>query len=341
MASAYESLKDAATITTDWFSLAKNIIATLNGSRSVVCTIVNATPGHLLLEASDHAHGGFSTAAPAAVDPHSPGLFGSQSKSWSIGTGTEGWVRYTYRLQGYEAVSLTFGWDDPFVGDNSSSTSRSAVHPRLVVINEAGAGNEKADIRFSIIDLGIDLYGVIRDKWEQLGAQNSALGWPSTSEADLAGIPGARFNLFDHGAIHYRNGKAFEIHGAIFGHLAASALTHAWFAATDETIAPDGEGRYNHFFDWTSGDPGDTPNSSIYWHPQTGAFLVAGEFRSQWAAQGWENGQLGYPTSDPTMTVYGLVQQFQGGQLGGSSTMATPMQITLPANVLANQGITP
>ncbi|HEY6798557.1 MAG TPA: hypothetical protein VI248_28090 [Kineosporiaceae bacterium] len=57
---------------------------------------------------------------------------------------------------------------------------------------------------------------------------------------------------------------------------------------TDELPTPDGRGRFNHF------DGG----ASIYWTSRTGARLVKGAIRDEWARRGWERSALGYPVSD-------------------------------------------
>ncbi len=64
---------------------------------------------------------------------------------------------------------------------------------------------------------------------------------------------------------------------------------------TDETKAPDGVGRYNHF-----------SGGSIYWTPQKGAWEVHGAIRDKWAALGWERSVLGYPVTDETKTPDGI-----------------------------------
>ncbi|NNG20610.1 hypothetical protein HJ590_13785 [Naumannella sp. ID2617S] len=53
----------------------------------------------------------------------------------------------------------------------------------------------------------------------------------------------------------------------------------------------------------------------IYWSPATGAHPVWGEIYKAYAAQGWERGTLGYPTSDENCGLKdkGCVQGFQGG----------------------------
>ncbi|MBZ5624979.1 MAG: hypothetical protein LAQ69_40700 [Acidobacteriia bacterium] len=60
---------------------------------------------------------------------------------------------------------------------------------------------------------------------------------------------------------------------------------------TDENIAPDSVGRFNHFV-----------GGSIYWHPDTGPMMVRGKIRDLWESQGWERGPLGYPVQDQYRT---------------------------------------
>ncbi|MQA33272.1 N-acetylmuramoyl-L-alanine amidase [Modestobacter roseus] len=58
-------------------------------------------------------------------------------------------------------------------------------------------------------------------------------------------------------------------------------------------------------------------NGSIYASPATGARVVRGVLRDKWAALGWENSSLGWPTTDTSATPdgTGLYQHFQGGSL--------------------------
>ncbi|GAB3713956.1 hypothetical protein GCM10028815_30790 [Mariniluteicoccus flavus] len=55
---------------------------------------------------------------------------------------------------------------------------------------------------------------------------------------------------------------------------------------------------------------------SIYWKASTGAHFIRGRiFAAAWGGQGWENGGLGYPTSDEICGLRdnGCVQRFEGG----------------------------
>ena len=67
------------------------------------------------------------------------------------------------------------------------------------------------------------------------------------------------------------------------------------YPTNDESITPDGVGRYNHF----------SKAASVYWTPATDAHAVYGEIRKKWAALGWERG-LGYPVNDEDGTPDGI-----------------------------------
>lgn len=80
------------------------------------------------------------------------------------------------------------------------------------------------------------------------------------------------------------------------------------FPTTSEYITPDGRGRYVHF-----------QNGSIYWTPETGAQLISGGFKGFWGGIGWETGVLGYPTTAEYAAGNGVMQDFEGGYLTGTS----------------------
>lgn len=58
-------------------------------------------------------------------------------------------------------------------------------------------------------------------------------------------------------------------------------------------------------------------NGSIYWSPATGAHFLRGVIAQKWAASNWENGPLGYPTSDELcgMVGGGCRQHFERGSI--------------------------
>lgn len=75
---------------------------------------------------------------------------------------------------------------------------------------------------------------------------------------------------------------------------------------SDELTNPDGVGKRTQFL-----------NGMIYWHPRTGAWSVPTHFMPMWGRTGYEQGPLGYPTSDEhgTRVPVGRKQYFEHGAL--------------------------
>jgi uncharacterized protein with LGFP repeats len=139
-----------------------------------------------------------------------------------------------------------------------------------------------------------EVHGAILAKYLALGGPAGQLGLPSTSETTTPDGVG-RFNHFTGNgvgaSIYWTQGTgAHEIQGAIRNKWAATGWETgpAGYPTTDELTPPDHVGRFNHF----------TKGASVYWSPSTGAHLVMGAIRTEWAATGWETGPAGYPTTD-------------------------------------------
>ncbi|WP_148710316.1 NucA/NucB deoxyribonuclease domain-containing protein [Streptomyces sp. 3211.6] len=140
----------------------------------------------------------------------------------------------------------------------------------------------------------------IRDKWAELGWE-SGLGYPTTDESGTPDGVGA-FNHFRRldgweNSVYWTAGTGAH---AVMGEIRKKWAAYGWeqglgYPTTDESAAPDGVGRYNHF----------TNDASIYWTPDTGAHTVRKAIRDKWAAYGWERG-LGYPTTDESGTPDGV-----------------------------------
>ncbi len=81
-------------------------------------------------------------------------------------------------------------------------------------------------------------------------------------------------------------------------------------------------------------------NGSVYWSPGTGARVVSGVVRDRWAAQGWENGPLGYPVTDTTALVRdgGRFAHFQGGSVYWSPATGARVLTVRIRNVWAGTG---
>jgi len=153
-----------------------------------------------------------------------------------------------------------------------------------------------------------EVHGAIRGKWSSLGWERSFLGYPLTDETATPDRAG-RYNHFQGGSIYWSAATgAHEVHGAIRGKWSSLGWERGFlgYPLTDETITPDGIGRYNHF-----------QGGSVYWTPTTGAHEVHGAIRDRWSILGWERSFLGYPTSDELSTEDGTgrYSEFQHGSI--------------------------
>jgi uncharacterized protein with LGFP repeats len=131
------------------------------------------------------------------------------------------------------------------------------------------------------------VYGLIGDKYRQLGGPGGLMGAPLNDESPAAN--GGRFNRFQHGYIYW--------HPSFGAHMVFGAIADKWRVLglekspvgypTSDEIGTGGGGRRNNF-----------QGGMIVWHPQTGAFAVYGEIGKKWLASGGETGPCGFPTSD-------------------------------------------
>jgi peptidoglycan/xylan/chitin deacetylase (PgdA/CDA1 family) len=146
----------------------------------------------------------------------------------------------------------------------------------------------------------------IQHRHEALGGIQGHLGMPLTPEYALARDAG-RFVRYQGGSIYWtaRSG-AHEVRGAIRDRWGALGWENGLLAypLTDELPTPHVFGRFNHF-----------QGGSVYWSPPTGAHEVYGDIRARWAALGWENGVLGFPTSGEQPASHGRRSEFQRGSI--------------------------
>ncbi|EOO24985.1 hypothetical protein IIU_06558 [Bacillus cereus VD133] len=170
------------------------------------------------------------------------------------------------------------------------------------------------------------VYGDIYSHYTKFGnisdpTKQPFLGLPISDEEVFTLNPG-RVSRFDNADIYWdANIGAHEIHGDIRGYweyLQGKAGQYLGLPRTDETVTPDGEGRYNHF-----------DNGSIYWKNGIGPHWIHGEILKRWSYLGYERSYLGYPTSDeedwtnPTNGQAGRIMYFQHGKIGWTSQDGT------------------
>lgn len=158
--------------------------------------------------------------------------------------------------------------------------------------------------------------GAFLSLWSSLGYSASALGVPTSSQVS---------GLRDSGSYQNFAGGAIYSSPASGTHYVTTLLASAWARAGWEngvlgypTSDPVGGlkngGQYQNF-----------QGGEIYWSPSTGAHYVTSAFTPTWASATWEQGVLGYPTSDPVggSPNGGSYQNFQGGAIYSSPTAGT------------------
>lgn len=147
--------------------------------------------------------------------------------------------------------------------------------------------------------------GPIRSTWASLGFEGGTLGYPATDE--LSYPNGGRAQGFQGGSIYWTvDTGAHASTGPIRGAWAAMGFESGKLGYPTTDVLSYSNGGLAQGYQ----------GGSIYWTADTGAHATAGPIRAAWAAQGFEKGRLGYPTSDETPGIDGgVVQNFQGGSI--------------------------
>ncbi|GAB3699772.1 ExeM/NucH family extracellular endonuclease [Mariniluteicoccus flavus] len=146
----------------------------------------------------------------------------------------------------------------------------------------------------------------ITDKWNSLGGATGPVGAPVIDET--CGIRDAGcFRHFAGGSIYdSASTDPHLVKGAIFDKWASMGWENSrlGYPTSDEICGLRDGGCVSIF-----------QGGAIYWSPATGTHTNWGAIRDQYAAHGWENSQLGYPTSDEFCGLRdgGCAQRFQGG----------------------------
>ncbi|MGW9826239.1 LGFP repeat-containing protein/glycosyl hydrolase family 16 [Brevibacterium pityocampae] len=149
-----------------------------------------------------------------------------------------------------------------------------------------------------------DVYprGAIGREW----SSTDELGAPVSPEQD-AGPASARKQEFEHGTVYWSPDTG------------AHAVTGAIARTYEDLDGPEGSLGLPTSDERALRDGGASQSfegGQIHWSRDTGAHATRGAIQRHWRSQGWENGRLGYPTSEETPVAGGGVRQsFQGGVL--------------------------
>ncbi|WOQ16459.1 hypothetical protein [Raineyella sp. W15-4] len=150
--------------------------------------------------------------------------------------------------------------------------------------------------------------GAIRGRWTDNNWENGFLGYPTSDE--FCGLAGGGCGQ------HYQGGEiywspttdAHFVRGAIRGTWTGNGSEAGFlgYPISDEFCGLAGGGCGQHY-----------QGGEIYWTPGLDAHFVRGAIRGVWTGNNWENGFLGYPTSDEFcgLAQGGCGQHYQGGEI--------------------------
>ncbi|WP_400158712.1 GH25 family lysozyme [Arthrobacter sp. BPSS-3] len=224
---------------------------------------------------------------------------------WTSTTGahvSSGVIRDAWAAQGWEAGPLGYPTSDVTAANGGQSQS----YQNGAIYWTAATGAHS-------------ISGVIRDAWAAQGRETGPLGYPTTNIRTAAN--GAQSQGYQNGAIYWTSATGARVSS---GPIRDAWAAQGWetgplgYPTTDVRTAANGAQSQGY------------QNGAIYWTSTTGAQLSPnGPIRNAWAAQGWETGPLGYPTSGQYPTANGnTAQNFQGGRIDSSPTTGTKTTLT-------------
>ncbi|GAB4081152.1 hypothetical protein GCU67_06190 [Modestobacter muralis] len=171
----------------------------------------------------------------------------------------------------------------------------------------------------------------VRDRWAAQGWERGALGYP---------ISGTFCGLRDGGCGEHFEGGSVYWSPATGARQVAGVVRDRW-SATGWESGQLGYPTSELFCGLRDGGCGQHfQGGSIYWTPAGGPVVVTTAVRDRWAAQGWENGPLGYPTRDTFCGLRGngCGQHFQGGSVYRSASTPTVVVPVVFRDAWAAQG---
>jgi peptidoglycan/xylan/chitin deacetylase (PgdA/CDA1 family) len=161
--------------------------------------------------------------------------------------------------------------------------------------------------------------GAIDALWAAQNWEAGGMGYPLTDE--IPGLKGGGvYQVFQGGQVHWS-----PTSGA---HLTKGAVDRLWASLNWEN-GPLGYPTSNEIGIKNGGVYQNFQGGVIYWSAATGAHTNGGAIRAAYASQGWENGRLGYPTTNEYQAAGGAVaQDFQGGRITWTAGGGTRIQYT-------------
>ena len=211
---------------------------------------------------------------------------------------TGGAIRTAWAATGFENGKLGYPTSNETCGLTNNGCQQ--MFQKGVITNASAAG------AFAVT-------GAIQASWKSVNAEKGKLGYPTSNET-CGLVNGGCWQAFQGGTVHSAPGVgAFATWGGIRSAWAAAGYENGklGYPTSNETCGLTNNGCYQMF-----------QNGAINYAPGIGAFATGGAIRTTWAATGYENGKLGYPTSNETcgLTNNGCLQAFQNGVITYSPT---------------------
>jgi uncharacterized protein with LGFP repeats len=162
--------------------------------------------------------------------------------------------------------------------------------------------------------------GAFRRLYADQGGVYGRLGLPLTQE--LSGVGGGVHQNHEHGVSYWTAATgAHSVTGAFLGLYRANGWERGrlGYPLTQEVPIRDG----GVFQDYRGG--------VMYWTAATGAHVLTGPVLSAYASVGYENGPLGYPTSDEYAVPGGTRTDFQHGRISWTPQEGTFVVLPPPS----------
>ena len=224
---------------------------------------------------------------------------------WSPATGAQvspnGPIRTTYQGTGFENGNLGYPTGPQICGITANGCYQDFQGGAIHWTSTTGARATVGDIRRA---------------WAGTGYETGSLGYPNGPET--CGIrDGGCYQTFQRGAILWSTTTGAQVspNGPIRTAYQAARYQagNLGYPTGPQTCGIKNGGCYQTF-----------QGGAITWSPTAGAHPTGGEIRRAWAATGYENGRLGYPTRNETCTTTTRCSQtFQGGTITWTPTTGT------------------
>jgi len=232
---------------------------------------------------------------------------------WSAASGAH-WTKSNSSIQNAWAAQ---GWENGVLGYPTSD--------ELGGLRGAGAWQQFQGgmVHWSAATGAWVTTGSIASTWGASGSENGPLGYP-TSNANTGFRDGGSWQQFQGGKIHWSNAS-----GANWT-LDGSGVQGLW-ARTGWENGPLGYPTTQEYGGLREGGVWQRfQGGTVHWSATSGAhWTKAGSsIQNAWAARGWENGALGYPTTDEQPVTGGTEQRFQGGTIRWTAA-TNSVQVTL------------